>query len=154
MIYKFSVSIIVLILFCFSCTEKTFDDNTNSDMVIKTGTVCGWCTLNDTLKISGKHLRYVNYANCSTTKASVVRSGELTNSEFDALINLVDFDELKKIDLNSCNVCFDGCDDWITLTSGNDSHTIRFSRNDPKLENIQAFVDELNRIKANLSGNK
>lgn len=152
--YKFSFSIIVLIVFCFSCTDKTFNDNTNSNLLIKTGTVCGWCTLNDTLTISGKHLRYVNYANCSNTKASVVRSGELTNLELDALIKLIDFDEMKKIDLNSCNVCADGCDDWIIYSNYSQSHYIRFSRNDPKLKSIQAFVDELNRIKANLSGNK
>jgi len=154
MVYKYLISILVLILICFSCTEKTSEDDSRSDIIIKTGTVCGWCTLNDTLTISGKNLRYVNYANCSNTKPSVEKSGELSNSDFDALLKLLDFEELKKLELNSCNVCADGCDDWIFYKNGSDSHTIRFSVNDPKLKNIQAFVDELNRIKLKYSGSK
>lgn len=154
MVYKYSISIVVLILICFSCTDKTFDENSNSDIVIKTGTICGWCTVNDTLTIVGNDVRYVNYANCSNTGPSVKKSGKLTSTELNALINLLDFEELKKIDLNSCNVCFDGCDDWISYKSSSQSHYIRFSVNDPKLKNIQAFVDELNRVKSKYSGNK
>jgi hypothetical protein len=154
MVHKYSISFIFLILICFSCTDKTFDDNSNSDIVIKTGTVCGWCTLNDTLTIRGNNLRYVNYANCSTAKATVEKSGKLTSSELDTLLKLLDFDELKKLDLNSCNVCVDGCDDWISYESISQSQYIRFSVNDPKLKNIQSFVDELYRIKSKYSVNK
>jgi len=154
MIYRYSFSILAFLVICFSCTEQTIDDNSYSDIIIKTGTVCGWCTVNDTLTISGKNLRFVNYSNCSTTKASIEKNGELTNSELEKLVKLLDFEELKKLDMNSCNVCFDGCDDWITYSNGSDLHTIRYSRNDPKLKNIQAFVDELMRYKAKYSGEK
>lgn len=154
MVYKYSISILFLVLICFSCTDKTFDDNSNSDIVIKAGTVCGWCTLNDTLTISGTNLRYVNYANCSTTKASVEKNGELTSLELDALLKLLDFEELKKLDMNSCNVCVDGCDDWIFYKNGSQTHYLRFGTNDPKLQPIRAFLDGLNSIKTQYSYNK
>jgi hypothetical protein len=151
MIYKYSIPFFVLILLCSSCTDKTFDDSSKSDLVIKTGTVCGWCTVNDTLTINGNNIRYVNYTNCSSASSSVNKTGRLETSELEDLLAKLDVPEFKKLDLNSCNVCFDGCDDWITLTSGTDSHTIRFSR-DSKLIPIQDFVDKLNAIKGRYSG--
>lgn len=154
MVYKYSISILVLILICFSCTDKTFEENSNSDLVIKTGTVCGWCTVNDTLTIVGNDVRYANYANCSSTSPSVKKSGKLTSSELDALLKLLDFEELKKLDMNSCNVCFDGCDDWIFYKNGSQTHYLRFGINDPKLQPIQAFLDRLNSIKTQYSTNK
>jgi hypothetical protein len=154
MVYKYSISILVLILFCFSCTDKTSEDDSSSDIIIKTGTVCGWCTLNDTLTISGKNLRYVNYTNCSTTKASVEKSGKLSNSDFDALLKLLDFEELKKLELNSCNVCADGCDEWLFYKNGLQTHYLRFGTNDPKLQSIRAFLDRLNAIKTQYSSAK
>jgi len=154
MFYKYSISILVLILFCFSCTDKTYDDNSNLDLVVKTGTVCGWCTINDTLTISGTRIKYVNYANCNTVKPTVENGGELTTQELDALLKLLDFEELKKLDLNSCNVCVDGCDDWIFYKNGLQTHYLRFGTNDPKLQPIRAFLDRLNSIKSQYSSNK
>jgi hypothetical protein len=59
--------------------------------------------------------------------------------------------ELKKITLNSCNVCADGCDDWIYFENGTGSHYIRFGKTDPKLEPLKTFIDKLNVIKSQYS---
>jgi hypothetical protein len=139
----------------FACSYDSLDDKRNdSDLIIKTGTVCGWCSVNDTLTITQNLVRYVNYANCSTNKPSVEKMGELNTAELDALLAKLDFAELKKLDLKSCNVCFDGCDDWISFSNGTENHYIRFTRNDPKLQPIQAFVDQLNAIKTQYISNK
>lgn len=144
--YLFAAALVVLI--GFSCTYTSIEENgLGSDVLIQTGTVCGWCTVNDTLTISGTKVQYVNYTNCSTSTASVDKSGELTPAELDALLKLLDFDELKKLELNSCNVCADGCDDWINFKRGSQNHYIRFTKDDPKLQQIKAFVDGLNTIK-------
>ena len=154
MLRKF-LFIITVIAFTLSCTYDSLEDKSNdSDLIIKTGTVCGWCTVNDTLTITRNSVRYVNYANCSTNKPSVEKMGELKETELDALLAKLDFAELKKLDLNSCNVCFDGCDDWIYFSNGTENHYIRFSRNDPKLQMIQTFVDQLNAIKTQYIANK
>jgi hypothetical protein len=140
------------IVFGLSCTYHFIEGNeTGANVVIKTGTVCGWCSQNDTLTISDTRVKYVDYKNCSTTNPTVNKSGQLTTAELTELLGKLDFDELKKLELNSCNVCFDGCDDWISYKSGSQTHTIRFSRNDSKLLPIKAFVDQLNAIKARYS---
>lgn len=147
--------IITVITFAFSCTYDSLDDKSNASyLIIKTGTVCGWCSVNDTLTITRKSVRYVNYTNCSTNKPSVEKMGELNSAELDALLAKVDFAEFKKLDLNSSNVSFDGCDDWIYFSNGAENHYIRFTRNDPKLQPIQAIVDQLNVIKAQYISNK
>jgi hypothetical protein len=145
----------VVFIVAFACTYDSVDDKSNdSDLIIKTGTICGWCTVNDTLTITGNSVRYVNYANCSTNKPSVEKMWELNSAELDALLAKLDFAELKKLDLNSCNVCFDGCDDWIYFSNGTENHYIRFTRNDSKLQPIKAFVDQINVIKALYASSK
>jgi len=58
---------------------------------------------------------------------------------------------MRNLGLNSCNVCADGCDDWISYVNGSESHYIRFSNDDPKLQTIQTFVDQLNVLKKQYS---
>lgn len=140
------------IVFDLSCTYHFIEGTeTGADVLIKTGTVCGWCSKNDTLTISETRVNYVDYKNCSTTNPAVNKSGQLTTAELNELLGKLDFDELKKLELNSCNVCADGCDDWISYKNGSQTHTIRFSRNDPKLAPIKDFVDQLNVIKSRYS---
>jgi hypothetical protein len=132
----------------FSCTYDSLDDKSKgSDLIIKTGTVCGWCTVNDTLTITRNSVSYVNYTKCNTNKPSIEKNGQISATELDALLAKLDFAELKKLDLNSSNISFDGCDDWIFFSKGIETHYIRFTRNDPKLQSIQSFVDQLNAIK-------
>ena len=138
-----------------ACTENKVNEFEldPSDLVIKAGTICGWCAQNDTLIISGQSFRYVNYVQCSTTNPSVRKSGRLETTETEALLKELNFQEFKKLDLNTCNVCVDGCDDWITITQGSEKHSIRFGRNDSKLQSIRTFVDQLNVLKSKYSGN-
>ncbi len=141
----------VLIFAAWSCSESKEEVLESSDLVIKTGTVCGWCSQNDTLIISGKSYRYVNFVQCSTENPSVKNSGTLETSETQALLKVLDFQEFKKLELNSCNVCVDGCDDWISIKNGAETHTIRFGRNDSGLQPVKALVDELNTLKSKYS---
>lgn len=154
MLRKF-LFIITVITSVFSCTYDSLEDrNNNSDLIIKTGTVCGWCAVNDTLTITQNSVRYVNYTKCSTNNPAVTKTGQMESSELEDLLAKLNVWEFKKLDLNSSNVSFDGCDDWISFRNGTDSHYIRFTRNDPKLQPIQAFVEQLNSIKAKYnSGN-
>ncbi len=147
-----TIIFICSVFLSFSCTYNSVEDTDNEkEFRIITGTICGWCTVNDTLVIQGKSVRYVNYTNCSKGKPTIQKTGELKQADIDLLISLLDFDEIRKIELNSCNVCFDGCDDWIRIEKGTDSHYIRFSREESKLKSIQNFVDQLNLIKAQYS---
>lgn len=137
-----------IVLVALACRdEQLVTGKAHSDLIIKTGTICGWCSLNDTLTIQGNSVRYVNYTQCDNTQPAVEKEGQISALELEALLSALDFEELKKLDLNSCNVCFDGCDDWIYFSNGKESHYIRFTRNDPSLQPVKTFVDLLNAIK-------
>ena len=77
-----------------------------------------------------------------------------TSREAREKLTMDHFNELKKLELNSCNLCADGCDDWIYFDNGTDSHYIRFGSNDPKLQPIKEFVDQLNTIKTQYRDHK
>lgn len=145
--FLITATIVMLALSCRD--EQLVTEKAHSDLLIKTGTICGWCSLNDTLIIQGNAVRYVNYTQCNNTQPAVEKNAWITAAELEALLSTLNFDELKKLDLNTCNVCFDGCDDWIYYKNGNDTHYIRFTRDDPKLLPIKAFIDTLNAIKSN-----
>ena len=140
----------MVVILALSCQDEQYVmEKDQSGIIIQSGTICGWCSLNDTLTISGTFTRYVNYTQCNNNQPTVEKMKQIAASEVDSLWTLLDFAELKKIDLNTCNICFDGCDDWLYVNNGKDSHYIRFTRNDPKLQPIQAFLDRLNAIKTN-----
>lgn len=139
-----------IVMLAMSCRdEQLVTEKAHSDLLIKTGTICGWCSQNDTLVIQGNSVRYVNYTQCNNTQPAVEKNSQISAAGLEALLSTLDFDELKKLELNSCNVCFDGCDDWIYYKNGNKTHYIRFTRDDPKLQPIKAFIDALNAIKTN-----
>lgn len=151
---KIAVFFILLTALALGCQEEQLvTEGDLSKVVIKTGTICGWCSLNDTLTISGNAARYVNYTQCNNSTPAVEKNDQIATSELETLLSQLDFEELKKLDLNSCNICFDGCDDWIYFDNGTESHYIRFTRNDPKLQPIKDFVDQLNDLKTRYVGN-
>jgi hypothetical protein len=69
-------------------------------------------------------------------------------SEWDKLTGIIDFDEFNNIHLNTCNVCADGCDKWITIRNGSYSHTIRFGYQDSAaVQPIKPLVDKLDSLR-------
>jgi len=80
------------------------------------------------------------------------REIETAKTDWDQLIEFLDKEEFQKIEINSCNVCADGCDTWITLNDGGNSHTIRFGSNDSlAIAEIQPFVDKLKEIRVKIN---
>lgn len=138
----------LVVIFAFACQDEQLVSKRNSsDLTIKTGTICGWCSRNDTLTINENSVRYVNYTQCNNSKPSIDKTGKIASSELDSLLMMLDFEEFKKIELNSCNVCFDGCDTWIEIHQGEESHYIRFSGNETDLEPVKGFIVRLNALK-------
>jgi len=144
---------VILALALFACNsgqDEVIQKSANQGLVIKTGTICGWCTINDTLVIRPGLYKYVNYAQCGNQPV-IQKNGELDAEKLSNLLSKFDFGKFKEINLNTCNVCFDGCDEWILYENGADSHYISFSKGDPQLEPIREFIELLNQIKAEAS---
>lgn len=143
------IIVAVVVILALACQEEQLvSEKKTSGLTIKTGTVCGWCSRNDTLSIIGNSIRYVNYTQCDNSKAAIENKGEMEAQALDSLLMLLDYDEFKKIELNTCNICFDGCDTWIEIRQGEESHSIRFTGNEASLGPIKAFIERLNAVKS------
>jgi hypothetical protein len=132
----------LLLLWAISCNK----DRETSGLTIIGGSVCGWCAGSDSVIISEFSLNYRNMSSCDHHASSKV--SHLDKSEWDQLTGLIDLDEFKHIRLNTCNVCVDGCDKWITIRNGSYSHTIRFGFQDSAaLQPIRPLADKLDSLR-------
>jgi len=144
---KIFISVLVILAIIACHDEQIITMKSQPDLVIKTGTICGWCSKNDTMTIQNNSVRYVNYTGCSNVAPAVEKTGGITNNKVDSLLGDLNFNEFKKIDLNTCNVCFDGCDNWIFIEKDGESHYVRFTGNESELDPIKKFIAQLEKIK-------
>jgi hypothetical protein len=135
---RFIASItILLVLTGLSCE----DDGDDSHLVIKTGKACGWCAGADSLVMTRTHLNY-EFAACDESKNKNI--DESTNhEEWRKLLRSLDWNAFKRVDVNTCALCADGCDTWIVVENNKESHQIRFTENSPEIEPVRAFVEKV-----------
>ena len=139
------IQFILLILFLVqfaSCEVET----EQPDMVITIGSVCGWCAGSDSLVITKIKKTFTLAAICDRKEK---RMSNLTpQTEWEELLALYNQQKFKAINVNSCNVCADGCDTWIRVENGDFNHEIRFGYGDSIiLAPIKEFVEKLEKIK-------
>ena len=149
---KYSIIYICLLFLINGCSFSDPEESKQiQDYIIKTGTVCGWCSKNDTLTINGNEINYKNYLQCSNINPSSKKSGVLAQENLNRLLSSLNFEEFKTIKLNSCNVCADGCDNWIYVSKGDEFHLIKYGGNEDDLNKIKVFIEILDGIKKEYS---
>jgi hypothetical protein len=138
----FLLASMLLLLWAISCNK----DKETSGLTIIGGSVCGWCAGSDSVIINESRLNYRNMRSCDHYAYSKV--SHMEKSEWDNLTELIDLDAFNNIHLNTCNVCVDGCDKWITIRNGSYSHTIRFGYQDSvAIEPIRLLADRLDSLR-------
>ena len=142
-VIQFILLIFFLVQFA-SCELET--DKT--EMVITIGSVCGWCAGSDSLVITKIKKTFTLAAICDRKEK---RTSNLTpETEWEELIALYNQNKFEAINVNSCNVCADGCDTWIRVENGDFNHEIRFGFGDSTiLVPIKEFVEKLENMKSN-----
>jgi hypothetical protein len=119
----------------------------DTGLVIKYGTYTGWFMGNDSLVITSTDLWF----NSSCDKKQSIKHGLISVNDYQILLNKLDLKEFKKVELNSCNVCLDGSDDWISVKNGTYFHSIRYGYSDSlALRKIEPFIQELVKIKSEM----
>jgi hypothetical protein len=136
---KIVISIIVLFCFLGSSCE---DDKTGPHIIIKTGKECGWCAGADSLVITKIKSIYQFTAACDETN-NREREEETARQEWTELMSSLNWNEFEKVNVNTCALCADGCDTWIFIQNGLQTHKIRFTDNSPEIEPIRSFVEKL-----------
>lgn len=141
-VFKF----ILLILFLIQITSCEVETE-KSEMVITIGTVCGWCAGSDSLVITKQKKAFTLAAICDRKEKRI--SNLTPKTEWEELLALYNQQKFEAINVNTCNVCADGCDTWIRVENGDFNHEIRFGYGDSTiLVPIKEFVEKLENIKS------
>lgn len=134
---------LILSTFFIICIFTACDDDRNDSrgLVIMTGIACGWCSSPDSLAVTAQKSIYELKGACGEPNRSIV---EHTQTEvWRDLRASLKWDDFKAIDVNTCALCADGCDTWIRVQNGAESHYIRFTNSSPEIETIAVFVNKL-----------
>jgi hypothetical protein len=70
-----------------------------------------------------------------------------SQAEFNILLALVDSKSFNALDENSCDRCFDGCDIWYDLNSGDFKNSIVLSASTPNSV-VSKLTEKINQLKA------
>ncbi|MFV0605949.1 MAG: hypothetical protein ACK5NK_08930 [Niabella sp.] len=143
-----------LLLFCFillagiSCQKGSSLQSIHTDgLEISMNTACGWCAPGDSMHINKTATSYTYYASsCNRVGSPNIQT--TNQNDWKELIAALDITAFNNIDLNACGVCYDGCEEWVTIRQGNNSHTIRYDNiNNVVLDPIRPFLKKLRAIK-------
>lgn len=113
-------------IFAFASCEESENTALSPGLNITIGQACGWCAGQDELAISKETWSYYYDYACGDSLDVPLKFFNTPEQDWEKLVLLLDKDDFSAIDLNSCNVCFDGCDTWVKVEDARYSHTIQF----------------------------
>lgn len=117
--------ILTIVIVLFSGASCDDDENDSQSLIIMTGKACGWCAGADSLMITNHKIRYGFSGVCGKPNKSITEKTQ--PKEWRELRASLNWDEFKNVNVNTCALCADGCDTWIRIQNGADSHYIRFT---------------------------
>ena len=77
--------------------------------------MCGWGAGEDSLYISNTVIKYVYSVPAQSGLPKINKTRTTTEAEWVIILNSLDLNNFVKLDYNSCNICVDGCDEWIKI---------------------------------------
>jgi hypothetical protein len=140
--------ILLSLIVLFSCEKAGHEIvKADGDVILEAGYACGWGAGEDSLVITQTQVKYLYYVPQKSSHAVIETTRAITSSELTEIKNAIDMPTFNNLDFNTCNICFDGCDEWITLYEGDVSHKIRYSYGQ-QIESIAKLQGIIARIKA------
>ena len=140
----------VLILFSVFLSCKKSELTPGSDLIIKAGFACGWGSGEDSLEISKTTIKYVYYIPARSHESIINKTRAVSDSEWTEILNDVNLNDFVKLNYQTCNICFDGCDEWILVQDDKISHNIRFTRGE-KIDQINKLQNKLGQLRSEFS---
>jgi hypothetical protein len=146
-------ALVILFIICISgCTKNVnfrFPDD-GSPLQIRAGFACGWGSGEDSILITRSLIRYRYYIPARSSFPVINESRSVTDKEWVTILNSVDAEEFQKLIYNSCNICVDGCDEWIAIQTNEVSHMIRFPKGF-QIDAIKELQDKLASLRTEFS---
>ena len=147
---KNQLLLITLFSFCLLACNKTKDSpaiNVSSSMVIKAGFMCGWGSGEDSLIISSTMIKYVYSVPAKSLVPEINKTRPTTTTEWKTILNSININNFINLNYNSCNICVDGCDEWISIKNDSISHQIRFGLGF-KIDSIKQLQNILSQLRS------
>jgi hypothetical protein len=149
---RHSIAILLVTGLLFSCSNNELNQTNSSGLVIKAGFECGWGSGTDSIIISQKGLKYAYYVPARSQQPQINRTRSISDSEWADIKSDADINGFEKLQYQSCNICFDGCDEWIFIKNGDQSHKITFGKG-RKIDSISSLQTKLAQIRAEFLAN-
>ena len=130
-----------------SCRNSENKQLGDPAMIIEAGYLCGWGGGTDSLVITKDEIRYLFFIPRLSAKPQIQKKRSVSPQEWTQIIDSFNPDEFSKLAYNSCNVCFDGCDEWISVHHNLNTHKITFTKG-LKIENISQLQLKLSALRA------
>jgi hypothetical protein len=128
----FVVLLIAFPALFFSCMKTDINlgshKGSEADLIIQSGFECGWGSGTDSLEISKTTIKYAYYIPARSAEPVTRKSRNVSDAEWTEIINDVNMDEFERLNYHTCNVCFDGCDEWILIRNKTYNHKITFGK--------------------------
>jgi sarcosine oxidase delta subunit len=121
-----SLAILTLLLIFQSCIK--YQTVSKSDLTIDAGFVCGWGSGMDSIKISRNSITYRYWVPATSSDPIINKTRAVSEIEWEEILSYVNLSEFLNLDYHSCNVCVDGCDEWISIQNDNISHKITYDK--------------------------
>jgi hypothetical protein len=137
-------------MYLAGCENQSDTIKDESSLKIRAGFMCGWGAGEDSLYISNRVIRYVYSVPSQSQSPKINITRATTDTEWTNILNSLDLEEFLKLNYNTCNICVDGCDEWIKIQDGQISHQIRFGLG-TKIESIGAIQTLLAQYRAEFS---
>jgi hypothetical protein len=109
----------------FTGCEKNSD---TSGLSINAGYACGWGAGQDSIEISRYIIKYVYYVPSQSSLPLIRTSRSVTESEWNEITDSFNLEAFNRLKYNECNICVDGCDEWISVKNIQMTHSIRYSK--------------------------
>jgi hypothetical protein len=147
---KNNLILIFIFSFCLiACnkTELSRAKSENTSMVIKAGFMCGWGSGEDSLIITSTIIKYVYSVPAKSQIPEINKERQTSTSEWNNILSSINFDNFLNLNYNTCNICVDGCDEWISIKTDSMSHQIRFGLG-RKIDSIKPLQDILSQLRS------
>jgi hypothetical protein len=78
--------------------------------------------------ITKETIKYVYFIPAISKEPVINKSRAVSETEWTEIQNDFNLDDFVKLNYQSCNICLDGCDEWISIKKNQISHEIRFAK--------------------------
>ncbi len=135
--------LLLLLILSAACAEE--EANQQNNFIIEFGSECGWCAGQEMITVSSAEIKYMRNIPCGDDKGVVNRERHILDSEWQQINSSFDYSQFKTLDYSECNVCVDGCDEIIRITTDNNTHELRYTASEEidGMENLRAILTGL-----------